>query len=409
MDEISFSGLVIVFAVAFGAPLALGLAPGLRLPLVVLEIVAGIVIGPAVLGWVEVDLAIEVLSLFGLAFLLFLAGLELDFDRLRGRPLEVAGLGFAVSFGLALATGFLLDAGGLVESPLFIAIVLSATALGIIIPLLKDAGESATEFGQLVIAGASIADFAAVVLLSLFFSGESTGVTSRIVLLAGFAALVGAVALALSRAERSMRVSSLLVRLQDTTAQIRVRGALLLLAGFVALAERTGLEAILGAFIAGAILTLVDRDETMTHEHFRPKLEAIGFGVFIPVFFITSGLRFNLDALFESGSTLVLVPVFLVALLLVRALPAAFYRPLVGGRRSAAAGLLQATSLTFIVAAAQIGMELGTISEATGAALIAAGLLSVLIFPLAALTLLRRGEAPERPPAAAIAGASVAN
>src|SRR5947209_4433858 len=194
------------------------------------------------------------------------------------------------------------------------------------------------------------------------------------------------------RLERSMLIAAVLLRLQDTTAQIRVRGAFMLLVAFVALASLLGLETILGAFIAGVILRLVDGDQMMTHPQFRQKLEAIGFGVFIPVFFVTSGIRFDLPALFSSPSTILRVPVFLVALLLVRGVPALLYRPLVGSRRSVVAGLLQATSLSFIVAASQIGLELGLITKATGAALIAAGLLSVLIFPLLALTILRRAE-----------------
>ena len=153
-----------------------------------------------------------------------------------------------------------------------------------------------------------------------------------------------------------------------------------------------GLETILGAFVAGVILRLVDGDRMMTHPQFRQKLEAIGFGVFIPVFFVASGIRFDLAALLSSPSTIARVPIFLMALLLVRGVPAFLYRPLVGNRRSIVAGLLQATSLSFIVAASQIGLELGLISKATGAALIAAGLLSVLIFPLLALTILRRAK-----------------
>ena len=158
--------------------------------------------------------------------------------------------------------------------------------------------------------------------------------------------------------ERSRTIARELVRLQDTTAQIRVRGAVVLMIAFVALAETLGLEVILGAFAAGAILTLVDRDQAMTHPLFRRKLEAIGFGVFIPVFFVTTGLNFDLDALFGSTKALVMVPIFLAALLAVRGVPALLYRQLVGGQRAAIAGILQATSLPFIVAAAAIGIEL---------------------------------------------------
>ncbi len=393
MPNVSFSGLLIVTVVAFAAPLLLGLTPARRLPAIVLEIVAGIVIGPSLLGWVKVDLPISILSVLGLAFLLFLAGLEVELERVRGRLLVFVGSGFLLSLGLALLVGYGLYLAGQVISPLLIAIILVATGLGIVIPVLKDAGESSSDFGQLVIAGAMFAEFGSIILLTLFFSREATSTTTKLVLLGGFALLAAGFAFVILRLERSKRIAAVLLRLQDTTAQIRVRGAFMLLVAFVALASLLGLETILGAFIAGVILRLVDGDRMMTHPQFRQKLEAVGFGVFIPVFFVTSGIRFDLAALFSSPSTILRVPVFLLALLLVRGVPALLYRPLVGShRRVVVAGLLQATSLSFIVAASQIGMELGLITKATGAALIAAGLLSVLIFPLLALTVLRRAE-----------------
>ena len=397
MGGIDFSGLVIVAAIAFSAPLVLGLAPALRLPAVVLEIVAGIAVGPSGLGWVTVDEPIRVLALVGLAFLLFLAGREIDFDRLPGQRLGLKGIGFALSFAIALLVAGGLSAAGQVETPLLVAIILVATSLGVVVPVLKDAGEASSELGQLVIAAASIADFGAVILLSLFFSREATSTTTKLILLGGFLLVGAAFVAALVGAQRSRRLSAVLLRLQDTTAQIRVRGAFLLLVGFVALAERLGLEVILGAFLAGAVLSLVDRDRTMTHPSFRAKLEAVGFGVFIPVFFVTSGIQFDLDALFGSASAMARVPLLLVALLLVRGLPAFVYRSLLDRGQLTVAGLLQATSLPFIVAASMIGLELGLLDRATGAALIAAGLLSVLVFPLLALTLLRRGQRyPER-------------
>jgi len=392
MPNVSFTGLLIVAIVAFAAPLLLALTPARRLPAIVLEIVVGIVIGPSFLGWVNIDLPISILSVLGLAFLLFLAGLEVGLERLRGRLLVFVGLAFLISLGLALLVGYGLYAAGQVVSPLLIAIILVATSLGIVITVLKDAGESASNFGQLVIAGAMFAEFGSIILLSLFFSRESTGTPTKLVLLGGFALLACGFIFVIFRLERSKRITAVLLRLQDTTAQIRVRGAFMLLVAFVALASVLGLETILGAFVAGVILRLVDGDHMMTHPQFREKLEAIGFGVFIPIFFVASGIRFDLAALFSSPSTILRVPIFLAALLLVRGVPALVYRPLVGNRRSVAAGLLQATSLSFIVAASQIGLELGLITKATGAALIAAGLLSVLIFPIIALTLLRRRE-----------------
>jgi Kef-type K+ transport system membrane component KefB len=255
--------------------------------------------------------------------------------------------------------------------------------------VLKDAGEAGSSLGQLVIAAASIADFGAVILLSLLFSREATSTTSKLVLLGGFALTALAALAALRGAGRSRRLRATLLRLQDTTAQIRVRGAFLLLVGFVALAESLGLEVILGAFLAGALLSLVDRDRAMTHPQFRTKLEAVGFGVFIPAFFVTSGIQFDLDALLGGASTLALVPLFLAALVAVRGLPALLYRGTLTPRQTLAAALLQSTSLPFVVAASMIGIELGLIDAATGAGLVAAGLLSVLLFPLAALSVLR--------------------
>ena len=388
----SFDGALVIVAVAFAAPFLLGLFPRVRLPSVVLEIVAGIVIGPSVLGLVEVDQTIEVLALLGLAFLLFLAGLEIDFTRLRGRLLRLAGGGFIVSFVLAVAVGFGLGAVDLVETPVLVAIVLCATSLGVIVPVLTDAGEIGSPFGQLIVAAGSIADFGAIILLSLFFTGEG-GVGSTVLLLGLILAVAVAVYYGVRGAERSKAIMVDLTRLQDTTAQIRVRGAVVLMIGFVALAEAFGLEAILGAFAAGALLALVDKDEFMTHPDFRRKLEAVGYGVFIPVFFVTSGVRFDLDALLDDPANLAMVPVFLAALLVVRGLPALLYRDFVGTRRAAVGGLLQATSLPFIVTATAIGMELGLMGGAEGAALVAAGLASVLIFPVTGLSVLQAHDA----------------
>jgi Kef-type K+ transport system membrane component KefB len=390
----SFENLVVVAGVAFAAPFLLGLLPRVRLPSVVLEIVAGIVLGPSLLGLVSVDAAVETLALIGLGFVLFLAGLEIELDQLRGRVLRLTAGGFALSFAIAVVVAFALSAGGLVETPLLIAIILCATSLGVLVPVLKDAGESGSTFGQLIIAAASIADFGAIILLTLLFSSEG-GAGSAALLLGALIALALAVAAVVRGAERSMRIRADLLRLQDTTAQIRVRAAFVLFAGFAAVAEALGLEVILGTFIAGMLISVLDRDRVMTHPDFRHKLEAAGFGFFIPVFFVASGVRFDLDALTASATNLVMVPVFLAALLVVRGLPAVLYRRTIGGRRAAIAGLMQATSLPFIVAATAIGAELGLIGPAESAALVGAGLLSVLLFPLGGLVLLQRNPKEE--------------
>jgi Kef-type K+ transport system membrane component KefB len=395
VPAVHFTNLLSVVAVGLLAPLALGFFPRLRLPAIALEILLGIVIGPSGLGWVEPDLPVSILALVGLAFLLFLSGLEFDVARLRGRILKLTVAGFALSLAIAITLGLGLKATGFVKSPLFVAIVLVSTSLGVIVPVLKDSDNISSSFGQLVIAAASIAEFGAIILLSLFFSGMgSTSTAGTLILVGLFALVVALVGVAIVGVEHSISLSRVLLRLQDTTAQIRVRAAFVLLIGFTALADEVGLETILGAFAAGALLSLIDRDKVMTHPQFRVKLEAAGFGIFIPVFFVTSGLRFDLNALFASASTVARVPLFLLAIYLVRGLPAIVYVRLLGRSRSVIAGVLQATSLTFTVAATQIGLQLGAVSRASAAGLVAAGLLSVVISPALALALLRR-EQPE--------------
>ena len=334
------------------------------------------------------------MSLLGLAFLLFLAGMEIDLGGLlRGGALRSAVLGFVLSLAIAFGIGLLLGVAGLIRSPLLVAIMLSATSLGIVVPVLADAGKSQSTLGQLVIAGSSVADFGAVILLSLFFSGDSSSVGSTLLLIGAFVVLVAAIAITVAEFEHVERLNAVLLRLQDTSAQIRVRGALLFLIGFAVLAQLLGLEIILGAFIAGTVLRLVDKDGMMTHAFFKQKLEAVGFGVFIPFFFVVSGIQLDVGALLAGGgAALAPVPIFLLALLLARGLPAILYRTQVDTRGVLAAALLQATSLPFIVATTGIGMGLGILSPATGAALVVAGLLSVVLFPLGALTLLRSGK-----------------
>jgi Kef-type K+ transport system membrane component KefB len=398
-EGVEFTDLFVVVAVAFLVPFVLGLLPSVRLPGVVLEIVAGIVLGPSVLGWVEADLAVQVLALVGLAFLLLLAGLEVDLDRVRGRLLVRPALGMALSFGLAAGVAAVLGALGLVGSPVLVAIILVTTALGIVAAVLKDAGVIATPLGQLVVASATLADVSAIILLSLLFSETGGGPGATVALLVGLVLLAVLLAVAVPRTGMLARVSGVFARLADTTAQIRVRGAVVLLVGFTALAAAIGIEVILGAFLAGLLLGRLDRDGLREHPRFRAKLDGIGYGFVIPVFFVASGLQFDLGSLLADPGALLLVPLFLVAMLLVRGAPALLYRGLVTSREVAVAGLLQATSLPFVVTATAIGSELGLLSPAVAAAMVSAGLLSVLVFPLVALGLLRPAPVarPETP------------
>lgn len=390
MPQESFQGLAIVAGAAFFMPLLLGMFPRIRVPSVVLEIAAGVVIGPSILGWVHVDGPITVISRLGLAALLFLAGMEIEVERLKGPVMRTTAIAFLVSFVLAVLICSGLSAVGAVKTPLFVAILLTATGLGVIVPVLKDSGEMATPFGQLVVVAASIADFGTIILLALLFSAQETSRGTTILLLLGVGVLCALGAIGAIGLGRWKRLTDALQRLQDTTAAIRIRGAGFLLILWVAVVEKVGLEIILGAFVAGVLLAYIDRDEMKTHALFRTKVNAIGFGIFIPVFFVTTGIQFNLKALVASPSSLAAVPLFLVALLVIRGVPALMYRPILGMRRSIAAGFFQATSLSFIVAGARIGVALGRLDEVTSAALIAAAMLSVLVFPQSALMLLQR-------------------
>lgn len=393
MADVSFPALLGVALVALAAPFLAGLVPALRLPVVALDIVLGIVVGPG-LGWLRVDTGIEVLSTLGLGLLLFLAGLELDLGMMRSAVLRVAGSAFAVSCALALAAGFALDAAGVVAgAPTLVAVALAATSLGLVVPVLKDAGATASELGRLVFTAGTLAEFVPIVFLSLEFSKGPTTPEVRLLLLGAFVVLAVAGGLALLGTWRSPRFLRAVRRDEDTTVQLGVRIAMVILVATVALADRFGLEGVLGAFVAGALLRLVDPEERVVHLRLRTKLEAVGFGFLVPVFFVSTGLRFDLDALLADASSVVRVPVLLVALLAVRGAPALLYRRAVGARRAAVAGLFQATSLSFIVVAAHVGGELGDLDRATGAALVAAGLLSVVLFPPAALALLRRERA----------------
>jgi len=379
MPDIGFTNLFVVSLVALLAPLTVAMLPRLRVPSVVLEIVAGVVLGPAVLGVVSADLPVQVLAVVGLAFLLFMVGLELDVRALRGRSLQVAALGYLVSLVLGTVVGLGAAAAGWVHSPLLLAVALSATSLGLVVPVLKDSGRAGSPMGRLTVASATFADVVAVLLLTLLFSTGSASVGARVVLLATFFGVVGLAAAALLVTERWRRLSEVLVRLQDTTAQIRVRAAVVLLVAFVALAEQFGLETILGALLAGAVIGAVDRDSS-SHPQFRSKLEAIGFGFLVPVFFVSSGIQLDVAGLVHDPGALLRTPLFLLALLAVRGLPALLLRHDLTGRETAAAGLLQATSLPFLVTATIIGVDTGLLTAVTAASLVAAGILSVMIF-----------------------------
>lgn len=385
IEGLDYGNLLIVMAAATVSPLVLDVLPLPTIPPIVIDILAGILIGPQVLDLVRVDAPLEVFSQIGLVFLFFLAGLEIAFDARGERHLRAVAAAFGMSLALALVVALGFGAAGLTDTPLLVAIILAATSFGIVVAVLKDAGRTGTPFGQLVIAAASIADFATVLLLSLFFSSSGASIENKLMLLALFFALVLVIGLVLVGGRASGALREAIGRMHRTSAQIGVRIAFVLLAVLVFFAGRFGLEVVLGAFLAGAMVSLLDRDKAVAKTGLKEKLEGIGFGIFIPVFFVVSGVMLDLDALFASFETMVLVPLTVIALLLIRGVPVTLYRRFVSRREMVAAGLLQATSLSFIVPATQIGVELGKISTATAAGLVAGGVVTVLVFPALAL------------------------
>jgi Kef-type K+ transport system membrane component KefB len=396
MAAISFNSVLIIAGISVFVPVVLGLLPRLPVPGAVLEVIAGIVVGPSVLGWARIDAPVQVLSTLGLGMLLFLAGLEIDVDALRGPLSRLAGLAFALSAALGLLGGLLFWLAGTGTGPVLLGIILMSTSAGLLLPLLKDAGEAGTEFGQLVMTAAALAELVPILLLSLLFSAAAKAPGDRIASLVIFLALLVLIGMAMARVRRLRRLDQMLEYLSKRSAQLRVRAALTLALGCGVLAYQFGFASILGAFAAGLLVRIIEVSGREPNRDFLIKLDGIGFGFLIPIFFISTGVAFQLKGLLAHPAALAEVPLFLLALLVVRGVPALLYSRAMGRRRAAAAGLLQATTLTFVIVATEIGLATGKITQATAAALVAAGLLSAALFPVAAARLLAERARRER-------------
>ena len=405
---ITFNSLLIIGGVAIAVPLLLGLVPAVKVPAVVLEILGGVLVGPAVLGWVHLDVAVRVTADLGLGFLLFMAGYEIDLRRFDRPVLALVARAFVASMALALLVAYGLQLAGQVRDGLLVAITLVATSLGILVPILKDAGETETAFGHLTMAAGSLAELGPLVLVSVFFSASSENPSVELGLLAGFVVFTAVVVVVARRIRGWGSLREVVHRLENTSSQLRVRLAITFALAFSVVAEHFGLATILGAFLAGIIVRRTS-ESPASQEVLTGKLEAIGFGFLIPVFFVSTGAGLDIDALFRSTRAILLVPVFLAALLVVRGVPALLYVRAVGRARALAAGFMQATSLTFIVVATIIGVETNHQRSSTATALVVAGLLSVIIYPPIALQLLKRADSTEsRPPTLAAAPAQPA-
>ena len=379
--------LLLIFTIAVVAPLLCEWVPRIRLPLVVAEISLGILAGPQVLGWAVAGPTIQVLANFGLASLFFLAGFEIDFPAIRGRPLMLAALGWLASLIICLGVGLALQGGGVVDSGLIVGAALATTALGTLMPILRDAKELPTRFGAYAVASGAVGEFGPILLIALaLHSGEGEHGSALVVMVFFTAIIVAGAYVALKF--RPPHIVLLLQEKMHTSAQLPVRLGILVLASLVILARDLGLDAILGAMAAGIVVALALPGQY--GESLRHKLEGIGFGFLVPIFFVTTGLRFDLQALISSRSALLQLPMFLGLFLVVRGMPALLVRGELDLRSRIALGLLSATQLPLVVAIADIGVRSGRLKQETAASLVGAGMASVLMFPIAALALRRR-------------------
>ena len=425
MEEIagSFTPLLIVISLAFLVPLLLTRFQRLRLPIVVGEILAGIIVGSSGFGWVtHEDQLLTLLAEFGFVFLMFLAGMEIDFANLnielpgvaraggtrtdlsssQGRerrtfgPLSISLMGFILTLSLSAIVGFALLRVGLVSSPWMMALIMSTTSLGVVMPVLKEQELIRGRFGQTILIAALVADFATMILITVVIATISHGLTLDILLISllfvVFFLLYRLGIVSLNRFESLRRT---LEDLSHTTARIKIRGAFTIMLLFVVLAEVLGAEIILGAFIAGAMLSLLSTREDLEAMH---QLEAVGFGFFIPIFFIMVGVNFNLGALLGSTDALILLPFLVLAAFLVKLLPALLFRLQFSWRETFSAGFLLSSRLSLIVAASAIGLNMGIISESVNTIIILVAIVTVTAAPLIFNRIVPRASAATQRP-----------
>jgi Kef-type K+ transport system membrane component KefB len=390
IDETSL--LVIVGVAALAGVLTMLLAPRLTIPVVVLELLLGILVGPDLLDWAKVDPTTDFLGNLGLGMLFFFAGYEIDFDRIRGRPLNLALVGWGISLVLAYGIGGALAAAGVVLSYLYTGSAMATTAIGTLIPILKDAGELRTRFGTYLLAAGAIGEFGPILLITLILS--TTNPLHEAVILVLFVVL--AVVTGVAAVRSAWKGWPLVERAFEASSQIAVRLAVLLVFGLVALAAELGLDLLLGGFVAGMITRVALRGREVSV--FDSKLTAVGYGLLIPFFFVTSGMNFDLDALTSSADGMLKLPLFLALFLVVRGTPALLlYRGALAARERLSLAFFSATELPLVVAITTIAVDQGHMHSSTAAGLVGAAILSALIYPLIGLRL-RRGDEPDAGP-----------
>ena len=381
--------LIIATTAAFASTLVTFGGRWIFVPVVVLELVLGILIGPDVLDLVETDSFIQFFSNLGLGMLFFFAGYEIDFERIKGSPLKLAAVGWLISLALAYSLGGLLAAAGIVLSLLFVGSAMATTAIGTLIPILDDADQLKTRFGTYLLAAGAVGEFGPILLITFFFSAtsplDSALVLTLFIVLAVLATLLAIrwVGVGWEKFEVSM----------ETSAQLPIRVAVVLIFALAFLASELGLDLLLGGFVAGVIVRLALRGREV--KILESKLSAVGYGFLIPFFFVVSGVSFDMSALVDDPERALLVPTFFLLFLIVRGVPAmVLYRKVLDARDRAALAFFSATELPLVVAITTIAVGEGEMRPTTAAALVAAAVLSTAVYPLLGLRMRGSKEDP---------------
>ncbi|MCP4514154.1 MAG: hypothetical protein GY824_02835 [Delftia sp.] len=391
-EHTSFAPLLVVVALAFFTPLLTSRIRRVRIPTVVGEILAGVVVGQSGLQIVGHDPVLEILALLGFAYLMFLSGLEVDFaailprpgawggswqERL-GNPLGLGSLTFVLTLLLALAASWGLRALDAADDPWLMALILSTTSLGLVVPVLKERGLTANPYGQSLLVSAVVADFTTMLMVSVYVVLHTQGLTPEVLLVLLLFGAFGMFYRLALLARRRFPGLELVQGLAHATAHIDVRGAFAIGLAFIALAENLGVEMILGAFLGGALISLLSQDASDLHH----RLDVIGYAFFIPIFFVMVGVRFDLASVLDSSRTLLLVPLLLAVAYGVKLVSSLLYRLTYSWRETLAAGALLSSRLSLIIAVAAIGLDLGSIDEATNSAIILVAIVTCTFSPL---------------------------
>ncbi|MEC4748467.1 cation:proton antiporter [Methylomicrobium sp. Wu6] len=378
------SELLLIVFVAMLAPLLAELPRGFRLPVVVIEIVLGIMIGPHVLHLASPVGMVDTLGQLGLTFLLFMVGLEINVDKVRGRPLSLALGGWFLSFILATICMFFFNAIGLIQAPpMLAAVALSTTALGVLGPILRDRGELDSEFGKYMVAAAAAGEFCPLLVISLLVIPTHSTLVHTLFIVTFIIIALAAANVALNM--RSLRAIERLAHTMQSSGQLPVRICLVLQVLFVVLASKFGLNIVMGAFAAGMVVGLASKGEG--GELLRHKLDAIGYGFLIPIFFIVAGMKFEVSALWTGPLAPIQVTLLLGLLVLVRGIPVILYRQALAPEEQVPFALYSATGLPLIVVISEIGVSSGLMRSDRAAILVGAGMISVLLLPFLAVKL----------------------